>query len=74
MPVNAAPMTTPTAKSTTFPRMMKALNSLIQAGVFTVVGTCDMRKLLDYDSIGDRRCTLKRFAGNWQYEPTVENM
>ena len=38
MVVNAAPMTTPTARSMTLPRMMKALNSFSHCGSFT--GMC----------------------------------
>ena len=38
MDVKAAPITTPTAKSITLPRMMKALNSFSHCGSFT--GMC----------------------------------
>ena len=34
MPVKAAPMMMPTARSTTLPRMMKARNSVSQDGAF----------------------------------------
>ena len=40
MVVKAAPMTIPTARSTTLPRMMKALNSRSQAGSRSVIGGC----------------------------------
>ena len=43
--VKAAPMMMPTARSTTLPRRMKALNSFTQLGVRTGKGGCMTRLL-----------------------------